>query len=175
MTLRQTGRVTQFVRGGPRRQMVWARIFQSFSNSAGAVTDLLQTWRAELGIIKMLPGTTITRIVGTYDLCVVTADDAFTRWVWGLVVAPIENPPGVGNSPDGSPGLDWMFVRNESVVQIQDAGTPVVKRRAAHYDLDLRSQRKFGEIGETLFYVSDNPDGDNFDVQLQFNILLKLP
>ena len=48
-------------------------------------------------------------------------------------------------------------------------------RRAAHYDIDIKSQRKLDEIGSSLFYVADNLDGDNFDLVYNFNILLKLP
>ena len=165
---------SQFVRG-TKRKMVWARDFAQVGNTAGTVIDLLAGFQNELGIIRNLPGLTITRIVGTHDLRVVTADDAFTRWEWGLVVAEETNQPGVVNNPLTDPDMDWMFVRQEAVVQVQDAGTPVVKRRAAHYDIDLKSQRKLDEIGSTLFYVGDNPDGDNFDVIFQFNILLKLP
>jgi len=155
--------------------MVWARDFGTFGNTAGLVVDLLAGIQNELGITRNLPGMTITRIVGTHDLRVVSVDDAMTRWEWGLVVAEEDNAPGVTNNPLSSPDFDWMFVRQEGVVQVADAGTPVVKRRAAHYDIDLHSQRKLDEIGSTLFYVGDNPDGDNFDILFQFNILLKLP
>jgi len=163
-----------FVRGS-KRKMVWARDFGLFLNQAGTVVDVLAGWQNELGILRNLPGITITRVVGTHDIRVVSADDAFTRWEWGLVVAEEDNPVTAVNNPLSSPDLDWMFVRQEAVVQIQDAGSPVVKRRASHYDIDLKSQRKLDEIGSTLFYVADNPDGDNFDVAFQFNILLKLP
>ena len=160
---------------GVRRKMVWARAFVAVNNTAGTVQDLLLSMRNELGLLKTLPGMTITRVVGTHDLRVVSVDDAFTRWIWGLVVAPIEAPPSITNHPQNAPGMDWMFVRQEVVVQVADAGTPVVKRVASHYDLDLKAQRKLGEMGQTLFYVGDNPDGDNFDVHFNFNILLKLP
>jgi len=160
---------------GPRRKMIWARDFNRTTNTSGLQVDLLIGMRAEMGILRMLPGMTITRIVGTHDIRVVSTDDNFTRWIWGLVVLPIEVAPGAGQNPLSSPGLDWMFVRQEAVVQVQDAGTPVVKRRAAHYDMDLRAMRKLGEIGMTLFYVGDNPEGDNFDVNFNFNVLLKLP
>jgi len=153
--------------------MVWARDFNLTTNSAGFVVDILAGFRSELGITQNLPGMTITRIVGTHDIRVVSADDAFTRWEWGL--AAFDVTPTVGANPLSEPDKDWMFVRQEGVVQIQDAGTPVVKRRAAHYDIDVHSQRKLDEMGKTLFYVADNPDGDNFDVVWQFNVLLKLP
>ena len=155
--------------------MVWARFFASFGNTAGLSQDILNPFIIELGLANMLPGTTITRVVGTHDLRVVSVDDLFTRWVWGLVVAPRDDAPAIGVDPSDQPGRDWMFVRQEAVVQVQDAGTPVVKRRAAHYDIDLKSQRKLGEVGRTLYYVGDNIDGDNFDVAVNFNVLLKLP
>jgi len=155
--------------------MVWARDFNLTTNTAGFVIDVLKGFQNELGIIKNLPGITVTRVVGTLDCRVVSVDDAFTRLVWGIHVAEENNPATVGQNPLSSPEIDWMFVRQEAVVQVADAGTPVVKRRVAHYDLDLHSQRKLDEIGSTLFFVCDNPDGDNFDVAFQFNILLKLP
>ncbi len=157
-----------------RRKTIWARDFNRTANSSGLVVDLLAGIRNELGITRMLPGTTITRIVGTHDLRVVSADDDFTRWVWGLIVLPIDVPPTVNDYPVASPGVDWMFVRQEAVVQVVDAGTPEVKRRAAHYDIDLRAQRKLGEIGNTLWYVSNNVEADSFDINYNMNILLKL-
>ena len=162
-------------RGGQRRKMVWARDFNITLNTAGLVVDLLQGFINQLGITKPLPGMTITRIVGTHTIRVVSADDAFTRWEWGLVVADQSHAPTVTDNPLTQPTQDWMFVRQEAVVQVVDAGTPTVKRVAAHYDIDIKAQRKLQEIGQTLFYVGDNPDGDNFDINFQFNILLKLP
>ena len=108
--------------------MVWARDFLFTTNTAGIVVDVLAGIQNELGISKNLPGITVTRIVGTHDIRVVSADDAFTRWIWGLVTAEDDLVPGVANNPVASPDMDWMFVRSEGVVQVQDAGTPVVKR-----------------------------------------------
>ncbi len=143
----QRGRVRAFAGSGRRRQMVWARDFNSTGNTSGIVVDILAGMRNEMGITRNISGMTITRIVGTHDIRVVSADDAFTRWVWGLVVDTIEVNPSVGQNPLGAPGMDWMFVRQEAVVQVVDAGTSTVKRRAAHYDIDIHSQRKLSEIG----------------------------
>ena len=172
MVARRAGPV-RFTRG-PRRKMVWARDFNLTTNTAGLVVNLLAGFQNELGISRNLPGITITRVVGTHDVRVVSADDAFTRWEWGLTTWEQQNTPGV-TSPLADPDIDWMFARQEAVVQVQDAGSPVVKRVAAHYDIDLKAQRKLDEIGSTLLYIGDNPDGDNFDISFNFNILLKLP
>ena len=160
---------------GPRRKTVWARNFNLTTGTAGIVADILVDFRNEMGILRNLPGTTITRVVGTHTTRVTTTDDAFTRWVWGLYVGHIDVFPSVTDNPLGAPGLDWMFVRSENVVQVQDAGTPVVKRVASYFDIDLRAQRKMDEIGQTLYYIGDNPEGDAFDVVWNFNVLLKLP
>ena len=154
--------------------MVWARDFNRTVNSAGTVVDLLAGMVNRLGMSRTLPGMTITRVVGTHDVRIVSADDDFSRWEWGLLVAEVDNPPAVSDNPLSVPDMDWMFVRQEAVVQEVEAGTPNVKIRAAHYDIDLKSQRKLDEFGSSLFYVSDNPDGDNFDVNFNFNILVKL-
>ena len=158
-----------------RRRTVWARNFDVRLNTAGAAIDLLAPYRAELGMIKGLGGYTITRIVGTHDLRVVSADDAFTRWVWGLRLAAIDDPPTNAQHPLASPGLDWMYVRQDAIVQTQVAGTPVVKPREAHLEVDQRAQRKITGDGMSLWYIGDNIDGDNFDLLFNFNILLKVP
>ena len=160
---------------GQRRKMIWARTFITQLNTAGFVTDLLGNLKTAMGINENLPGMTITRIVGTHDLRVVSVDDAFTRWPWGLIVLPTGNAPTVGDAPIFEPYMDWMFVRMESVVQERQEGTPTQNIRAAHYDIDLRSQRKLHEVGSTLWYVGDNVDGDNFDVVMNLNVLVKLP
>jgi len=174
----QRGRVRIFAQRGRRRSMVWARDFNQTGNTSGLVIHLLAGFQSELGVNRNLPGMTFIRVVGTHDVRVVSTDDAFTRWVWGLEVAEEAQFPLVTNNPLSDPDRDWMFVRQEAVVQenAPDPGAgPDVKIRAAHYDLDLRSARKLDELGSTLFYVGDNPDGDNFDVNFQFNMLLKLP
>ena len=155
--------------------MVWGRDFNVTTNSAGQVIDLLAGFRSQMGIARNLPGMTVTRVVGTHAVRVVSADDAFTRWIWGLGVWEVTNPPSTSQSALLDPDRDWMFVRSENVVQVVDAGTPTVKRVAATYDMDLHAQRKLDEMGKTLWYVADNPDGDNFDFAFNFNILLKLP
>ncbi len=157
--------------------MVWARDFNQTGNSAGFVVDLLAGIRNQLGVLGNL-GWTITRIVGTHDIRVVSTDDAFTRWEWGLVTSPIFRVPAVTHNPLTQPGDDWLFARQEAVVQVNepDPGAgPDVKSRSAHYDMDIHSQRKLSELEDTLWYVGDNPDGDNFDVNFQFNVLIKLP
>ena len=105
---------------GSRRKMVWARDFNFTTNSAGLAVDLLAGMRNDLGISNQLPGMTITRIVGTHDIRVVSADDAFTRWVWGLTVQAQAQSPGAGANPLSDPERDWLFVRQEGVVQVQD-------------------------------------------------------
>ena len=161
-------------RTAPRRQTVWVRTSVRQLNNAGFVQDILQPFRVdELGLIKSLPGTTITRVIGNLSLRVVSVDDSFTRYIYGLIVGDIENPPTVVNNPSASPGMDWMWVHQEAVVQERQEGTPTQNLVVAHYFMNLKSQRKL-DVGETLFLVTDNLDGDNFDVVGQLNVLLKL-
>ena len=151
---------------GPRRKFAWARNFIRVTNSAGFTQDLLSGWKASLGLNAMLPGTTATRLIIHADGTGVVASSAVDRFVMGIRVGDLASPPAIADHPIDEPFSDWMWTG----MLVSNGG-----RNYDSFRADIKSKRKIARMNNTLYLVTDNPDGLNFDMVISVDVLLQLP
>jgi len=162
------------VRRAPaRRKMIWARTNQASGQGLDTTVnafDLLTGFRSQNGGAMPL-GTTVTRV--RIDLAVFPVVGVSGILYGGLIVETA--PLATGSFPDPflQPHEDWMWWRGMPAVPpatSADQGDTI----AAAYEIDVRSQRKMEELGQTLALVFR---AENQDIPFSFttSVLLKLP
>ena len=158
----------------PARRLVWVRqsfILNPVDQTNGAAKDLLETFRtaAEYGAQPM--GTTITRVRGQLllsEITAVAANDAFT---WGLIVEDRSSTLAQLPLPDDQEHVDWLAWQPCAAFgESGRAGSWV------RYEIDVKSQRRLDEIGQTLWLVCDARfPGASYNAIFSLSVLLKLP
>ncbi len=154
----------------PRRKLVWARRLVSPAAGTPFAVDLLSGFRDANGGAQPV-GSTITRVRGTVQFTHSGPAAADTGIAWGLVVDRVGLTAGEVPDPYIDPYADWMgwgFIPTS----IDGGGATVT----ASKEIDVKSQRKMEELGETLWMTfTDNPALSSAQVFVQMSILLRLP
>lgn len=142
----------------PRRQLVWARFFNTFSSAASGAFDLLSDYRSAAGITLMDPGTTCRGILlnaqTNYD-----GTGNFTSssgYNFGIYKDSAARTVAQLSYPATDSFIDWMWWQWVPYTLGNSASLPAdtnVIRSAQTYR--IKSQRKLGEPGETLWYSYD--------------------
>lgn len=167
----------------PRRKLVWARQTASgapttIATGQAAVFDLLATFRAANGGAVPL-GSTVTRVRIDMATEYVNINGLVGCLTTGLIVdqaLSAANPSTEVPEPDSEPHADWMYWRSFFRLPAGD-GDLVGTASAVNvtYEIDVRSQRKMEELGESLFWVVKNSTAASHLVQVSASVLLKLP
>ena len=157
-----------------RRRRVWARENHTFLDLGAAVSiqSLTTDYRADRGIVKMDPGTTIGGIRGRITVVPGTSPAAATAdsLLWGIIVAP-----DTVDSVDIDPAflhLDWMAYGRFAwgpFVAASGLGYPL------HDELSVRAMRKLDEIGHDVFMAVGASAAGTVDLVVTTSVLLLLP
>lgn len=166
--------------------MFWVRFTNSFTASSGndaEIVNLLSDFQTEYG--ADLFGFTVTRIVGNFK----------TRASGGTVPDTVrvssgirvEDQQAIANtntdteqgelSPFFDPYTDWMWARNEYHVN-SAASEAAVVLNTSRVDIDLRSQRRLDELGQSLYLFNQFDRGTtvtSISYQYNLNMLMKRP
>lgn len=169
-----------------RRKMIWARSLDLFNTTvpaAGTAVDLLATFRADGGTSL---GTTVTRV--RLDLTLVwlagaaSVFDLPDQLVQGVIVDQIQASQGEVPRPGVELHADWMYWRRHGPTDAQSllplaATSGITSQFMSHMTIDVQSQRKMEELGQTLYWVLDPSYGGatTVTVNASASVLLKLP
>lgn len=183
-------RRTSYRRGSaPRRRMFWARAHNlatlSETNQA-QVFNLLSPYQASAN--TDVEGVTVTRIRGHYTWwsAAQAINTSFNLGV-GIIVqdqsvyAQLDtDPEQQATAPWDEHGQfrDWMYVRNNLGITDPASGEDQSATIAANrVELDLKSQRRFDEVNESLYAYAGLPEfpGENVYFWYDLHILLKRP
>jgi len=169
-----------------RRRLFWARFDgqQTFTTgNDGLVVNLLADFETAYG--ADLFGFTITRIVGNFTHAS-NAGTAAAGYTLGVGLR-IEDEQSVSNTntdaeqialaPQNDQFSDWMFARvmHGAVTGATDYALALQESR---YEIDLRSQRRLDELGQSLYLMaaaSREPLTSDVDFNYSLNILCKRP
>jgi len=158
-----------------RRNRVWARTSHIMTNMATGVVnveDLLSDFRADMGITKNLPGTTIGAIKGRLTWCpdsipVAGSPDSL---LWGIRVGA-----DVDDALDLDPAFlhqDWMLYDRVAWTNNGNVGMP---QHIGEVELNGRAMRKLDEIGQTLWLSAIFSGSGTLDLFVSTSVLLILP
>lgn len=170
-------------RRAPLRKFVWARSFGILATGAGTPLglDLLGNFQSEYG--AQLIGSTVVRIRGYIAPTAIGggADSLGFGGVWGIII-------GRDNDDYTDPLMaveqrehdDWLAylpwaVQNPNLAQEQLLSSNV---DASPFAVDIKSQRKIEELGQTLQLWRTQLDGGDVDWtgwEWHLSIGLKLP
>ncbi len=171
----------------PRRRLFWARrqsLLQFTETNQATPQNLLGPFQEAYG--ADLFGFTVTRIVGHYTWW--TADDQTTATTYNFSVGirTDEQEQAAGDTdtrqqqqiPANSPHDDWMYVRNNLGIASGTGAPEEVEQSALNrIELDLKSQRRLDELGQSLYIYAGLNDYPGVDVWAWYdlNILCKRP
>jgi len=159
-----------------RRQRVWARtnhVFTDVAVSGVAIEDLLGDFRTEMGITRMLPGTTIGAIKGrvTFGHDTVTALGIPQVVLAGIIVAQ-DNIDAADLDP-AFVTLDWMWY--DRFAWFSPAAVPATTYPMSH-EINVRAMRKLDEVGYSVFFaIGAAHTAGTIDAVLTTSVLLLLP
>lgn len=168
-----------------RRRLFWAR-----DTNAATLSDTNQAnWRDLLdnyegGDNDDVEGVTITRIRGTvYWVPPATTTQEYHWLTVGIMVSNTSDMVQLTDAQQllrsEDPYRDWMFYKRfRFSTATADIGGFEVTGWPTHYELDLKSQRRFDERSESLFAtVSVDPLGDGNEalVYSDLHVLCKRP
>lgn len=168
-----------------RRRLFWARRSNlstfSASNYAG-IYDLLGPFQTAYD--ADLFGFTVTRIIGHYQYWAAPQATTTTFNVsTGIRIddqSEIEGSDAswrLGKLPVNDPHVDWMWSRNNLGFHPSESEEPASVSPLTRVELDLRSQRRLDELGQSLYMfmgINDAPVDDIF-VWWDFHVLCKRP
>lgn len=165
-----------------RRKLIWARGTTDLAPAAtGTAIDLLAQFRADGGTTL---GATITRVhIGLSLGWTAWVPNSADRLYNGVLVDQLDQPEAQVPRPAVEPHADWMWWSAAPVVPTQSALTaaspvPATAVSVFAYDvLDVKSQRKCEELGQTVWYVADPTfnGGTVLDMTITYSVLLRLP
>lgn len=145
-------------RRGRRRQLVWARFFNTFTSAASGAFDLLADYRSARGVTLNDPGTTVAGILlnqqTNYD-----GTGNFTSssgYNFGVYKDSAARTVAQLSYPATDSFIDWMWWQWVPYTLGNDSSAPTdtnVIRSAREYR--IRSQRRLDEPGDTLWYTYD--------------------
>ena len=163
-------------RGGfsQRRKMFWVREdHPANTGSLGFADDMFGQWRVDQGLILNPPGLTIIRWIIKVSYRAVAVDDTINRFLLGLIVAPVSDPPPT-NALSGEKGRDWVLWDMISWVQERQEGTPTQNLMQTE-SYDIRSARKLDDPERTAYFMLESQDSDTMDFTHVHSLLVKLP
>lgn len=167
--------------GTARRKLIWARstsLDAAPAPAAGVAHDLLAQFRTDGGSSL---GATVTRVRIDYTL-VWTLDAAtaipFNQLAVGVIVDQLQLDQTEVPRPGDEEHADWMYWRRHTAVPEFSAltGTAGVTVTGS-WSVDVRSQRKVEELGQTLWFVMDPTytASNVLSYRANASVLLKLP
>jgi len=168
----------------PRRKMVWARTGgDEAPDATGVAVDLLETFRADGGSTI---GSTITRVHLSLSLHwdALRPDATVNRLVVGVLVDQRDQAQSQVPRPAVELHADWMHwapypaVPQYSALTHADEADPATTGLLTSERLDIKSQRKCEELGDTLWAVFDPTygiGGTLLSISWSASVLLKLP
>lgn len=173
MALRRRARMAP-----PRRKLIWARSIDVMAPAlvpaAGTAVDLLAQFRADGGSTL---GSTVTRVL--LDFQVLWSNDITTtdRVGVGVIVDQLQTDETEVPRPGVEPHADWMYWRMTGVSPQDLAITPSSTAVQSAWAVDVKSQRRMEELGQTLWLVMDPTFGGatTLSVQCNASVLLRLP
>ena len=132
--------------------------------------DLLTDFRAEQGGAQP-PGMTVTRVRGTMSFQTAEPLAVSSALGWGLIVDRKNALETEIERPSAAPHADWMMWEFE---------VPNINRISAGaniygFRVDVRSQRRLDEVGDTLWLVWEGQALGSLEVSWNLSVLLKLP
>lgn len=167
-----------------RRRLTWVRtlnIGQVLPAAAsGAAVDLFNGYRADMGITRNLPGTTVARVRAAFFIAGLSAG---TSPIWvGLRKSTIQETLeaqtdpvfGLNSAPNRAEGADWAFWSALYPNHGSDPTTGIPN--AATYEFDVKAMRKLDEIDETYsFFAGKETSTAGVTVNATFSVLLMQP
>lgn len=171
--------------GQSRRRLFWARrngLISFPEGNLGSQQDLLSTFQAAYD--ADLFGFTVTRVVGHYTWWVSEAQAVSTTFNLSVGIRIDEQVDTTGITderqqnrlPANDPFADWMYVRNNLGVAGGTTSENAPYRNTV--ELDLRSQRRLDELGQSLFLFAGHAGsyaGSDTHFWYDLNILCKRP
>lgn len=163
--------------------MVWARTGGDLTPpAAGTAVDLLETFRADGGTTI---GATVTRTRLSLSLNWggLVADQTINRLVMGVLVDQRDQPESQVPRPAVELHADWMHwapypaVPEYSALTYPGVETPDPVGLLTSLMIDVKSQRKCEELGDTLWAVFDPTFAGVTELNITWSasVLLKLP
>ena len=154
----------------PRRRLVWSRSIKSESGATSGAYDLLEDFRLATQYGAQPLGTTITRVRGSLVLGPpsVTTPTGIT---WGLVVEDRAALATEVPKPQQERHVDWLAWQPHPHV-----GADGITGTANAREIDVRSQRRLDEVGQTLWLAWDQASATvTWTVTFTLSVLLRLP
>lgn len=171
----------------PLRRYEWARYFDDISidltgpRSTTNFTNMLTSFEQVLGADAA--GTTVTRIRGHLVTWFAAAEGTTLR---DMVNVPlgirVATDPPAGQTNEqlveilSQEYADWMYYDTLFVPPLPAAST-FTNSFAVRQDIDIKSQRRFDELQQSLYFITGAPGGaaGTLEMKLYLNILLKMP
>ncbi|WP_157034563.1 hypothetical protein [Corynebacterium jeddahense] len=153
----------------PRRKMIWVRdVGASPAATPTGATDLLTDFRALNGGAQPL-GVTVTRMRGRLAAQVSASPTFLTDMTVGAIVLPRTIPAADIPTPVTDLHADWLMWQ-----PMDGLGQGAASAAGFSVEIDVRSQRKMDEVGETLWLAWE---GTGLTTSLAWSIstLVKLP
>lgn len=166
----------------PQRKMVWARTqANTVPPPTGTAVDLLAPFRNDGGTSL---GATITRVHLTLN-CLWNewnVSSGANKLMVGVIIDQLNQAQTEVPRPGVEVHADWMHWSHRPVVPEYSAltgpvGTTANTRVLSTYVIDIKSQRKCEELGETCWLVLDPAfvGATTLTVDWSASVLLKLP
>lgn len=171
-----------------RRRLIWARsqdLFQPPAGlpAAGTAVDLLAQFRADGGNSM---GCTVTRVrldigfqINNPGAVNLTSQDQLAA---GVIVDQIQANQAEVPRPGAEEHADWMYWRRSPYTTNPESAVPYGTGTAPVYHMvwtvDIKSQRKIEELGQTLWLVLDPSYSTGVPivgVNANSSVLLRLP
>ena len=156
----------------PRRRLVWSRsrnVFVGVGTSGDGV-DLLTQFRSAAEYGAQPIGTTITRVRGRLILQETTATPTNDFFGLGLVVEDRNATSAEVPKPFADDHVDWL-----AWLPFARFGQDGITGLAVSWEIDVRSQRKLDEVGQTLWLTMDAAVTSTWSATVVLSVLLKLP
>lgn len=167
-----------------KRKLVWARTGSTAAalpaGASAQVIDVLENFRANMGILLGLPGVTIMRVRVDAFAANLTAG-GFPFWLGLKTMDRTTFTELLGDatarlnaSPQRDLHSDWMMWKACYPNHGSDATTGVPN--ATTVEIDVRSMRKMDELGETCTaFMSKEVSTAGYTVHWSSSVLLALP
>lgn len=172
-------------RSAPRRRLFWARrsgLATFTSTNYAGIYDLLGPFQEEYG--ADLFGFTVTRILGTVQHWAAPETTSTTyNLSTGIRVDDQSEIEGSAASdrlqrlPVNDPHTDWMWARNNLGFHAGETMEPATLAYYNRFTLDLRSQRRLDELGQSLYWFAgiNAAPVDDISMWYDFHVLCKRP
>ena len=173
MALVPRGRTTRTaVRQMPRRRLVWSRTRSVFVGvgTTGDGVDLLTNFRTagEYGAQPL--GVTITRVRGRIILTETTGVLTNDFFGLGLIVEDRNSTAAEVPKPFADEHADWL-----AWMPFSRVGQDGITGTFNSWEIDVRSQRRMDEVGQTLWLTMDAAVTSTWSATVVLSVLLKLP